>query len=296
VSQTCSQATISHSHRVQGRLRLKFAHDPLTQLTQLATCEQQQPLQVIRAFPLAHGGVLVHLHNLSGGILGGDLLTLEIEVGADAYAQLTSTSATRLYRCRPAAPMARQTMTVQVHSNGLLEYVPDPLIPFAGARYQQQTQIDLADGAGLFWWETVAPGRTAHGECFAYDLLQLEYTITAGGKPLAIERSRLMPQQHAMQSLARLGPYRYMGSFYICRVGLAATRWLQLEQQLQELAYQFSRPDEIIWGVSTLTAHGLVVRVLSCQGREIAQGLLSFWREAKQALYGQVASPPRKIY
>ena len=148
MSETCSQPTLSHPHRVQGRLRLQFAHDPLTQLTQLATCEQQQPLQVIRAFPLAYGGALVHLHNLSGGILGGDLLTLEIEVGADAYAQLTSTSATRLYRCRPAAPMARQTMTVQVHSNGLLEYVPDPLIPFAGARYQQQTQIDLADGAG----------------------------------------------------------------------------------------------------------------------------------------------------
>jgi len=277
-------------------LRLKFVHDPLTQHTQLATCEQQQPLQVIRAFPLAYGGVLVHLHNLSGGILGGDLLTLEIEVGADAYAQLTSTSATRLYRCRPAAAMARQTIAVHVGSNGLLEYVPDPLIPFAGARYQQQTHIDLAEGAGLFWWETVAPGRIAHGELFAYDLLQLEYAITAGGKPLAIERCRLTPQQHAMHSLARLGPYRYMGSFYICRVGLAASSWLQLERQLNELAYQFSRPGEIIWGVSTLVAHGLVVRVLSYEGREITPGLLSFWREAKQALYGQVASPPRKIY
>lgn len=296
MSQTYSQPTLSHPHRVHGRLRLQFAHDPLTQRTQLATCEQQQPLQVIRAFPLTYGGVLVHLHNLSGGILGGDLLTLEIEVGADAYAQLTSTSATRLYRCRPTAPTAKQTMSVQVHNDGLLEYVPDPLIPFAGARYQQQTQIELADGAGLFWWETLAPGRTARGECFAYDLLQLEYTITANGKPLAIERSKLIPQQQTMPSLARLGPYRYMGSFYICRVGLAAARWLQLEQQLNELAYQLSRPSEIIWGVSTLVAHGLVVRVVSCEGREIAPGLHAFWREAKQELYGQLASPPRKIY
>ena len=48
-----------------------------------------------------------------------------------------------------------------VAENDLLELLPDPLIPFAGSAYQQQTQIDLADNAGLFWWETIAPGREA---------------------------------------------------------------------------------------------------------------------------------------
>jgi urease accessory protein len=264
--------------------------------TELAVCEQQPPLKVIRAFPLAEGGALVHLHNLSGGVLGGDRLHLAVEVGPGAYAQLTSTSATRLYRTHPDAPTAVQTGLFRVERGGLLEYVPDPLIPFAGSRYQQQTQIELSADAGLFWWETVAPGRVARGESFEYELLQIGLDISAQGKPLAIERLRLEPGRRRCSSLARLGPYCYFGSFYVCRVGLDAARWLHLERELSELAQKLTRPPEIVWGVSTLVAHGLLIRVLSRQGREIPLGLMAFWRAAKLALYGREAIPPRKLY
>lgn len=37
----------------------------------------------------------------------------------------------------------------------------DALIPFAVARYCQQTKIELAEDAGLFWWETAV--RLAQG-------------------------------------------------------------------------------------------------------------------------------------
>lgn len=229
-------------------------------------------------------------------MLGGDRLHIAVEVGPEAHAQLTSTGATRLYRVQPDASPAVQTGVFRVEHGGLLEYVPDPLIPFAGSRYQQQTQIELAADAGLFWWETVAPGRVARGESFEYELLQIGLAISAQGKPLAIERLRLEPGRRRCSSLARLGPYCYFGSFYICRVGLDPARWLHLERELSALAHKLTRPTEIVWGVSTLAAHGLVIRVLSRQGREIPLGLTAFWRTAKLALYGREAIPPRKIY
>src|SRR2546423_14646341 len=85
---------------VQGRLNLGFTYDQQQQRTRLTTHNQQPPLQIIRAFPLASGGTLLHLHNLSGGVLGGDQLTLNVEAGPTTHVQLTSTSATRLYRSR----------------------------------------------------------------------------------------------------------------------------------------------------------------------------------------------------
>jgi urease accessory protein len=280
----------------KGRLHLDFSYQQAEQRTILARCEQQPPLRVIRAFPLNDGGALVHLHNVSGGVLGGDQLEISVEVGEQAYAQLTSTSATRLYRSRPHTPPARQTMTIKVGDGGLLEYLPDPLIPFAGSRYQQTTSIELGNDAGLFWWETVSPGRMARGELFAYDLLHLDLDIATQGKPLAIERVRLEPQHRPLTSPARLGLYRYFSSFYICRVGLPEATWSSLERTLSELAQQLSHPGDSIWGVSTLTAHGLIIRALSCHGRDIAPGLLAFWRETKRTLYGREAIPPRKIY
>lgn len=282
--------------RVKGRLHMTFAYDEPSQQTRLAVCEQEPPLRVIRAFPLSGGGALVHTHNLSGGVLGGDQLSISATLGPHAAVQLTSTSATRIYRNSAETPAATQTNTFHVGEGGLLEYLPDPLIPFAGSRYRQHTHIELAPHAGLFWWETITPGREARGEVFDYEQLHLAAEITTQGKPLTIERLKIEPQQRSPSSLTRLGAYPYFSSFYICKVGLEAGRWLPMEQQLSTLAQELSQPGAISWGVSTLVAHGLLVRAVSRQGRAITTGLLAFWRAAKLALYGQEAIPPRKIY
>ena len=282
--------------RVSGRLRLYFAYEQDRQATVLRICEQEPPLRVVHAFPQVDGGTLLHLHNLSGGVLGGDQLSLDVELAPSARVQLTTTGATRLYRSRSGVPPACQTSVVRVGAGGLLEYVPDQLIPFAGSRYQQRTHIELEQDAGLFWWETIAPGRLARDECFAFDLLQLEMTVLAAGLPIACERFKLEPQQTYMASPARLGAFRYHTSFFICRVGLPAITWHLLEQTLAELAQQYTQTDEIVWGVSTLVAHGLLVRAASRRGYDIARGLLAFWQAARMALYNEEAVPPRKLY
>lgn len=223
-------------------------------------------------------------------------MSLAVNVGHDAYAQLTSTSATRLYRSRADNALAIQANTFTIEEGGLLEYLPDPLIPFAGARYQQNTSIELAHNAGLFWWETVAPGRLAKGECFEYDVLEMSLKISVQGKPIALEHFKLEPAARPLSSLARLGPYRYFCSFYICKVGVDTKAWQDLETLLGEVAQQLSSSHNVIWGVNTLVAHGLIVRAVSKEGRALATGLPAFWKAAKLALYGQEATLPRKIY
>ncbi len=234
--------------RVHGQLCLRFAARGDRNQTILVESEQQLPLRIVRAFQLDDGGALVHLHNLSGGVLGGDHLDVTVEVGPRAVAQVTSTGATRIYRSRKNTEPAEQRLQISIAEDGLVEYLPDQLIPFAGSCYRQETRIELGANAGVFWWETVAPGREASNEVFAYDLLQLKTWISALGRLLG------------------------------------------------ELAEQFSRPSRIVWGVSALRAHGVVVRALSTSGREITERLPDFWRVAKLFLYDREAVLPRKVY
>ena len=278
-----------------GRLSLQFEYDSPTARTCLHVLEQRQPLKVVRAFDLPGGAALIHLHNLSGGVLAGDRLSVEVAVGAGATAQITSASATRIYRSRADARPAEVITHVAVRENALLEYLPDPLIPFAGAKYRQQTTVDLSDRAGLFWWETLTPGREARGEVFSYESLDLAFCLTVAGTPVVTDLSNLNPALRPLTSLARLGPYPYLSSFYICRAGTAEAVWLSLEKQLLALADRTTSP-VIIWGLTRLPVHGLVVRALSQNGRDITRGLIAFWRIAKQALYGQDAIAPRKVY
>ncbi len=258
--------------------------------------EQRAPLQVVRAFPIADGGALVHLHNVSGGVLGGDQLHTTVDVGPRAYAQLTTTGATRLYRHREGREPAQQTTVVTVGADALLEYAPDAVIPYAGSAYRQHTRVELAEGAGLFWWEIIAPGREARGEVFAYEMVENELTIVADGQMIALERARLEPHERPLTSPLRMGPYRTYASFSICRVGVEAATWRDLEAELSELAINLSEDGTTVWGVSTLPAHGLAVRGLSRTGRVVYPGLVAFWGRAKERLYGRAAVPPRKLY
>lgn len=280
---------------VDSRLHLRFqrAQDGATQLHLIT---QEPPQRVVRAFPTAGGEASVHLHNLSGGVLGGDHLRLHVEVGPGAQAQVTTTGATRIYRQRTALPDARQTTCLRVGGGGLLEYLPDMIVPYAQARYAQSTQIELAGDAGLFYWEVVAPGRKAAGELFAYDRLRFDLDLCVADEPVALERVSMEPALRPLNSPVRMGSYHYFGAFYICRGGGRADLWRGLEEELDDLARSLTRPGELLWGVSALVAHGLVVRALGMAHAPIADGFLHFWQAAKCRLYGRDAIPPRKLY
>lgn len=283
------------AHRVQGHLALKFHRSNDQEQTGLHVSAQRQPLRVIRAFHQPDGAALAHLHNVSGGVLGGDHLSIEVEVGAGARAQLTTPGATRIYRHRDGYPMATQTTTIRIALDGLLEFLPDSIIPFAQARYQQQTQIALGKGAGLFWWEIVAPGRVAYQEAFAYDLLEMKTDIRVGTRPIALERLRFGPNLTQPSSLIRMGPYTYWATFFVCRAGLASDYWLALEEKLSQLSARFAAPEQQSWGVSALVSDGLIIRGLSIDSQSLLQGLIEFWRAAKQELYQAEIYLPRKL-
>ena len=263
--------------------------------TVLSASRQEPPLRVVRAFPLEDGAALVHLHNVSGGLLGGDSIGLEMRRGRGTRAQVTTTGATRLYRPRAEAPVTSQTNRVIVAEDALLEYVPDAIIPFACARFRQRTTIELAAGAGLFWWEVLAPGREAYGELFAYHSVELAMEVMALNRPILCERVRLEPKTYALESLARLGQYRYWATFCLCRVGPEPGFWLEAEQRLRAVTGELTRSGEALWGISALLAHGLVVRCVAREGHSILSGLREVWRAAKLLIYDREPIPPRKL-
>jgi len=281
--------------RVRASMRLDFSHDSATGSTFLAGSLQEPPLRVVRSFTLEDGTALAHLHNVSGGLLGGDHLALQVNLGCNTSVQLTTAGATRIYGHRRGFSPTTQCTQVAIGKGALLEYLPDATIPFARAHFLQRTSIDLAAGAGMFWWEILCPGREARGELFEYEQFEMKTCVTALGRKIAAENICLRPASQDVSSLARLGPYRYVATFYICRLGLDATAWSALEDRLRGLTSGLTRSGEILWGVSSLAAHGLIVRCLAYNGRDVSSGLQALWHEAKLQLYGREAIPPRKV-
>ena len=274
---------------------LHLAFEAGSRSTVLRVKRQDPPWRAVRGFETASGERLVHLHNLSGGILDTDQLDSRIDVGPGAKAQVTTTGATRIYRSRSPERVATQRATITVAEDGYLEYLPDQFIPFASSRFGQSVRIDLAARATLIWWDRVAPGREASGEIFAYDQLSNSFELRASGKPVGIERWTLGQPLDGLNSPVRLGRFRHFASCYICRAGEAGRYWRILESNLQDIAQRLSGT-EVLWAVTSLRAHGLVIRGVAVRGSSLAAGLVEFWRAAKWYLCGRVATLPRKIY
>lgn len=285
----------SATQGAHGRLGLNFRR-MVDGGTQVDVTTQMPPLRMIRAFRTPDDAALIHLHNISGGVLGGDALEVEIDVGAGARAQVTTTGATRVYRHRPGRRDAVQRTHFRVAEGGLLEYLPDPLIPFAGSRYRQETSFHLAQGSTLFAWDVISPGREAHGEVFAYARLALQTHIETHHGPILLEEAELEPARQGLGTPPRLGRYRTMATLYVCQPGAKAETWHALEAELATLAAALTCPRETLWGASPLVADGFIVRGLARQGRHLVAGLPRFWQAAKRTLCQADALPPRKIY
>jgi urease accessory protein len=258
--------------------------------------QQDPPWKIVRAFPQPTGETLVHLNNISGGVLAGDRLALEIAVEAGAAAQITTTGATRLYRHRPGAGDSEHSAAFWIGEGARLEYLPDPLIPYAGSRHTQRTAIHLEENASLFWWEVLAPGRHASGEVFAFDRLCVQSEIRTRDLPLLLESFLLEPAARPLAVTARMREYSYLASLYACQEGKPPTFWRELENRLNQAASERTRPGEAMWGASALVADGVVVRGLGASSRFVSAALIDFWRLTRLAVTGENPSLPRKIY
>jgi urease accessory protein len=257
---------------------------------------QDPPWKVVRAFALPGDGRLVHLHNVSGGVLAGDRLALDVEVKAGAAAQITTTGATRLYRHRAGAVDSQQCARFSVGDGALLEYLPDAVIPYAGSRHVQLTEIRLGREASVFWWEVLAPGRLAAGERFAFERLRVQAEIHAGPRQVLREDFLLEPRRKELPATARMFEYSHLASLCVVQEGRPAAFWRMLEDRLNEIALGRTRPGQAVWGASTLASDGVIVRGLSESGRFLHQALIEFWRTARLTVMGADAAPPRKIY
>ena len=138
------------------------------------TCHQggaKAPLKLQRSSHQASGHCLLPLLHTAGGLVGGDALVVEAQLGAGSQALLTSVAAQKVYgsvgrfRSQPQGRWSRQQLTFKLAAGSDLEWLPQDLVLFSGALYEQEARAELNPGASFLTAEVVRLGRTAAGEC-----------------------------------------------------------------------------------------------------------------------------------
>ena len=140
-----------------------------------------------------------------GGIVAGDRLRIDVTVGADAHALITTPGATKWYRSEGA--WAEQQIALKVASGASLEWLPQEAIVFNSARARQSNFVELTEGARYLGWDILVLGRMASHESFAAGSYQQAWHVTRNGRPLWLERGRIDGGSRLIDSSAGLAGY-----------------------------------------------------------------------------------------
>ncbi len=261
-----------------GLLELGF--EPVDRRTELVRHYQKTPLQIMRP-------PVVYLMSTGGGIVQADRLRTDIDCAAHSSVHVTTQAATKVHRMD--ADFATQMVNIGVGPHGYVEYLPDPIIPFGGSRFYQQTVLTVDASATLLVGETVMAGRLARGERHDYDVFAADLELRRpGGELIAIDTVRLQPRRAPVTGPGILGENTLMATFVV-------TTPLQSATAVAEALHAALHHHTVHYGVSVLPHDsGAWARILGVDPPALHAAMRSTWNAVRQLLLEVPALDLRK--
>jgi urease accessory protein len=266
-----------------GRLSLRFERREAA--TVLTRCRYTLPLQVLAPVDLADSATVVSVLNPTGGLVGGDRLALDIDVGPGAHACLTTPSATRVYRTRGAP--AEQHVGLRVGAGATLEWVPDHTIPHAGSALCQRIEVHLDSAARLILVDVFAAGRIARGE--AWQFARLESAVSVRDPDGWLLRDRfVLAGECAWARLGYTESYPYFGSVLVA----GESDWVALRRVVDAL---LANHPGVSGAAGLLARGGLMIRLLAASAPALLGAVDALWTLARARVLGLPPLALRKL-
>lgn len=251
----------------------------------LAASRFTLPLQVLAPVALDDAACVVSLLNPTGGMVGGDRLTIDVHVAAGAHACLTTPSATRVYRT--AGEPAEQRIRLTLAPGAVCEWVPDHTIPSDGASLCQTLDAEVGEGATLIAIDAFAAGRVARGE--AWRFARLDSTLSVrDGRGLVLHDRLALEGRSGWAELGFAESRPYFASIVL--IGEAG-----LDDVITELPAALARITGAVAGAARLARRGLLVRCLAADAPALTAALASIWALARRRLLGLPPLALRKL-
>jgi urease accessory protein len=261
-------------------------------VTRLRHHYQRAPLHLYRPIYLDDAWpdmAFLFLQQFGDGLVQGDRYRIDIDCEPGSATHVTTQAATNVFR----APenFASQLINLRVAGDAILEYLPDPVVPFRGSRLFQRTCVTVDPEATVILGETLLPGRVAHGEAHVYDLYWSEIEVRRPDESLLFaDVSRLNPGVgERPTSIGLLGAHDVIGALYV----ISAQN--DPADMVAVLRVAFTVYPDVLAGVSELpNGCGVAVKLLGSTSKAVQAALRTGWNAARLELFGRPAPNLRK--
>ena len=253
---------------------------------------QRAPLHLYRPIYLDAGRpdmAFLFLQQFGDGLVQGDRYRIDVDCGPDSATHITTQAATNVFRARDN--FATQLINLRVAEGAVLEYLPEPVVPFRGSRLFQRTCVTVDHKATLILGETLLPGRVGHGEVHLYDIYWSETEVRHPDDALLFaDVLRMNPGAgENPRSIGLLGPHDVIAALYVVSGHSGPAAIVDL------LRDALAASSDVLAGVSELpNAAGALVKLLGPNSKSVRTALRVGWNAVRLELLGTPAPDLRK--
>jgi urease accessory protein len=271
---------------------LDLALAPRAGSTRVIRQYQKSPLYVYRPIYLDPGRpdmAFMFLQQQGDGFVQGDRYRVDVDCAPGSAVHVTTQAATKVFKARD--DFATQLVNLHAGPGAVLEYLPDPVIPFRGSRLYQRTTVTVAEDSTVILGEVLLPGRMARDEAHVYDVFWAETEVRdPDGALLFTDTLRLRPGEVGdPRSPGVLGGYDVLASLYVICSRMPSAELVTV------LRGALAGVPGVIAGATELPAgRGAAVRILGHTSKEVQAAMYTAWDHARTRLIGAPAPNLRK--
>ena len=240
------------------------------------------PLVVQKPFYPEGGVCHSYLIHPPGGIVGGDILELDINAGNTTNVLVTTPAANKFYRS--VGPQAQLQQSLRVQKDAVFEWLPQETIFYNQCNASVETIFELEDNAQLTCWEINCFGRPAGQEFFDTGSVLQKMTVKRDGIPLYIDRTCVDGKSGILTAKWGLNSFSVMATMLVTVNNNLPDLESMLELQQHNENYMLS---------ITLQSDVIVIRYFGFHAREALSVFTQCWQISRQSLSGKKICPPR---
>ena len=257
-----------------GKTSVQFTHDG--------------PLRILKSlYPegqsICHN-VLVHP---PGGLVGGDVLDIDVQVAEGAHALVTTPGATRFYKSN--GKPALQRTKLKLDAGARLEWLPLEAIAYNACDAINHLEFDLAEGAQLLTWDVTALGLPLAAQPFEQGVFEqhiewperfLERGVINALDDLLLNGDLGLAGQRCIASL-----------IYVSGTPISRQQREHLLESTHELLQ--SAAPEVVSGVTSPNENMLILRGVSPVVEPVMMLWKTVWMYWRKELWGISGGAPR---
>jgi len=246
------------------------------------------PLRILKSLypedPKVCHNVLVHPPS---GLVGGDTLAIELELGEQSHALLTTPGATRFYGSD--ALLATQSMRAHVGQHARLEWLPLESLAYNRCHALNQMHFTLEPLAQMLAWDVTQLGLPGANLPFQEGVFTQHFEINNTWlEKASIDAS----DERLLKSPLGLAGKQCMGTLVMAQGSPFDLQVVAHHIELAQSAFQ-TLHTELLAGVTSPNPQVIVVRVLSKDVEANLNLLKRIWKMWRESWWSMPTTQPR---